>query len=63
MRVASNRMAMGMTVCLGLAAEKPRRSWVEQVLPYGLADMMLVNPSGWTLTEATREVRLPVQPA
>jgi hypothetical protein len=31
----------------------------EQVLPYGLAAMMLITPSGWTLTEATREVRLP----
>jgi hypothetical protein len=28
------------------------------VLPYGLASMMLVTPSGWTLTEASREVRL-----
>jgi hypothetical protein len=32
----------------------------EQVLPYGLAEMLLITPSRWTLTEATREVRLPV---
>jgi hypothetical protein len=59
MRVASEGMALGMTVCLQFAMEQPRRSWPEQVLPYGLASMMLVTPSGWTLTEASREVRLP----
>jgi len=63
MRFASNRMATGMTVYLRLAAEQPRRPWAEQVLPYGLADMMLVTPSGWTLTETSREVRLRVRPA
>jgi hypothetical protein len=60
MHVASERMALGMTVCLQFAMEQPKRSWPEQVLPYGLASMMLVTPSGWTLTEASREVRLPV---
>jgi hypothetical protein len=28
------------------------------VLPFGLAHMWLVTPSGWTLTETSREVRL-----
>ena len=59
MHFASDRMAMGMTVCLQFVTESPRRSWPEQVLPYGLAEMMLVTPSDWTLTEASREVRLP----
>ena len=59
MRFASDGMAMGMTVCLQLAMEQPRRRWAEQVLPFGLAHMWLVTPSGWTLTETSREVRLP----
>jgi hypothetical protein len=59
MRFASDGMAMGMTACLHLAMERPRRPWLEQVLPFGLAHMWLVTPSGWTLTETSREVRLP----
>jgi hypothetical protein len=59
MRFASDGLALGMTVCLQLAREQPRRSWPEQVLPFGLAPMWLVTPSGWTLTEVSREVRLP----
>jgi hypothetical protein len=55
----SERLALGMTVCLQFAMEQPRRPWVEQVLPYGVAEMLLVTPSRWTLTEATREIRLP----
>ena len=58
MGFTSNRMALGMTVCLQLAMERPQRPWAEQVLPYGLATMMLITPSGWTLTEQSREVRL-----
>jgi hypothetical protein len=56
---AADRLTTGMDVCRGLATETPPRSWSEQVLPYGLAGMTLITPSGWTLTEATREVRLP----
>jgi site-specific DNA-cytosine methylase len=59
MSFVSERLAPGMTVCLQLAMEQPRRSWPEQVLPYGLADRWLITPSGWTLTETSREVRLP----
>ena len=58
-RIASEGMAMGMTVCLQLAMERPRRLWAEQVLPFGLAHMWLVTPSGWTLTETSHGVRLP----
>lgn len=63
MRSASEGMALGMTVCLQLATERPRRPWPEQVLPYGLAPMWLVTPSGWTLTEVSRDVRLPARPS
>ena len=59
MGFVSERLALGMTVCLQFALEQPRRPWPEQVLPYGLAEMLLITPSRWTLTEASREVRLP----
>jgi hypothetical protein len=59
MSFVSERLALAMTVCLMFAMEQPRRSWPEQVLPYGLAHMWLITPSGWTLTELSREVRLP----
>ena len=55
------RLVLGMTVCLQFAMEQPRRPWPEQVLPYGLAEILLVTPSRWTLTEASREVRLPAR--
>ena len=59
MGFASERLALGMTVCLQFAMESRRRPWSEQVLPYGVAEMMLITPSRWTLTEVSREVRLP----
>ena len=59
MRFASDGMASGMTTCHRLAADGAGRSWPEQVLPYGLAGPLLVTPSGWTITETSREVRLP----
>lgn len=61
MQSASDGLAIGMTVCQVFARERPQRSWPEQVLPYGLASMMLITPSRWTLTEASREVRLPAE--
>lgn len=59
MAFASERLAQGMSVCLRFALEQPPRPWAEQVLPYGLAEMMLITPSRWTLTEVSRDVRLP----
>ncbi|MEW6742285.1 MAG: hypothetical protein AB1486_05960 [Planctomycetota bacterium] len=56
---ASGRLALGMAVCLQLTTERSRRTWPEQVLPYGLAELMLITPSRWSLTEASREIRLP----
>lgn len=59
MAFVSERLALGMTVCLQFAMERPQRPWPEQVLPYGLAEMLLITPSRWTLTESSRAVRLP----
>jgi hypothetical protein len=55
---ASEEMAGLMEVCRRFAAERPERSWAEQVLPYALGKAMLVTPTGWSLTEVSREVRL-----
>ncbi|MDC3985927.1 hypothetical protein [Polyangium jinanense] len=59
-RFTSNRMAAGMDACLLLRSERQRfeRSWPEQVLPYRLASFLLITPTGWTLTETSRDVRL-----
>jgi hypothetical protein len=62
MAFASERLAPGMTICLQLAAEQPRRPWSEQVLPYATAEMLLITSSRWTLTESSREVRLVLAP-
>jgi hypothetical protein len=58
MAFTSERLALGMTVCMQFAMEEPRRQWAEQVLPYGLAELLLITPSRWTLTETSRAVRL-----
>lgn len=59
MAFVSERLALGMTVCLQLAMERHQRSWPKQVLPYGLAEILMITPSSWSLTESSREVRLP----
>lgn len=56
---AIDRFTVGMDVVGQLVGEKPSRPWAEQVVPYGLAERMLITPSGWTLTEESREVRVP----
>jgi hypothetical protein len=58
MAFAADRLTMGIGLSHDLAVARPARSWPEQVLPYGLAGAMLVTPTGWTLTEATRVVHL-----
>jgi hypothetical protein len=60
MTFASKRLALGMSVSGKLAMEQQGRSWCEQVLPYGLAHLLHITPSGWTLTESSRDVRLPI---
>jgi hypothetical protein len=59
MGFASERLALGMRVCRQFSAEQPPRAWAEQVVPYALAGMLLITPSWWTLTESSRQVRLP----
>jgi hypothetical protein len=47
----------GMEACLEMSHENPWVAWPEQVLPFSQAEILLVTPSGWTLTEKSREVR------
>jgi hypothetical protein len=61
MTFAAERFALGMSVCLSFAMDEAKRRWPDQVLPYGLADMLLITPSGWSLTEDTRGVTLPAE--
>jgi hypothetical protein len=56
---AGKGLGVGMAVCRRLAEETTGRSWSEQVLPFGLAEMLFVTPTGWSLTEKSREIRLP----
>ena len=58
MRVATARMAPGIEAWHALLNERSERTLPERILPYGLANMLSVTPTGWTLTEATREIRL-----
>jgi hypothetical protein len=58
---ASQRLALGMAICAQFVIEPQQRPWHEQVLPYGLAEILMVTPTEWTLTESSREVRLPVK--
>jgi hypothetical protein len=54
-----DRLTVGIEIARQLVTERPPRPWTEQVIPYGLAERMLIAPQAWTLTEETREVRLP----
>ena len=56
---AGRRLALGMAVCSELPIQQHHRPWHEQVLPYSLAEILMITPRGWTLTECSREVRLP----
>ena len=58
MSFASNHLALWMMVCRQFLTEEPPRPWTEQVLPYDLASLGLITPSGWTLTETSCDVRL-----
>jgi hypothetical protein len=53
-----DRLTVGMEIVRQLVAERPPRPWTQQVVPYGLAERMLITPVGWTLTEDSREVTL-----
>ncbi len=57
-KLASQRMTAGMSALLACTYEGSRRSWHDQVLPYGLAGVLLITPADWTLSETSREIRL-----
>jgi len=57
MRYSAARFQAGMAACLSMYCETPKVAWPQQVLPFSQAQILLVTPSGWTLTEASREVR------
>jgi hypothetical protein len=57
MRYSAARFQAGMAACLSMYAETPEVAWPEQVLPFSQAQILLITPSGWTLTEESREVR------
>jgi len=54
----AGQLAAGMDVCLRFHNELPQRPWPDQVLPYALAEMLLITPTDWTFTERSRQVRL-----
>ncbi|MBU0492283.1 MAG: hypothetical protein KKB13_10590 [Chloroflexi bacterium] len=54
-RTTAERLASGLWGASTLAMEQSARTWPERVLPYGLPP---VAPTGWTLTESTRALRL-----
>jgi hypothetical protein len=60
MAFASARLTDAIRICRSLESERPPRPWAEQILPFGLAEELRITPERWTLTESTREVRLPV---
>ncbi len=54
MALASERFALGMAICLALANEHSRRTWSEQVLPYGMAGRLRITPSSGSLLRNAR---------
>jgi hypothetical protein len=60
MRSTAGRLAQAITVVFPLLLhEQSGRSWDERVLPFHLVPSWLVTPTGWSLTERTRSLRLP----
>jgi len=59
MRTTAGLLAQGILAVFGLIHEESSRDWTERVLPFHLASHWLVTPSGWSLTERTRDVWLP----
>ena len=58
-RTTSGRLAHGLLAAFELVHEESERTWAERVLPYHLAQGLLVTPTGWSLDERTRPVWLP----
>ena len=60
MTFASVALSDAMWICREFAMEQPRRSYAEQVLPFGLGEEFRITPENWTVTESSREVHLPL---
>jgi hypothetical protein len=59
-RTTASRLADGLTAAFYLVQnDEDDRTWWERVLPYNLAALWHITPSGWSLTEQTRQVVLP----
>ncbi|MDZ7413256.1 MAG: hypothetical protein ONB15_06945 [candidate division KSB1 bacterium] len=58
-RTSAELLAQGIFVTFALIKEKSTRTWVERVLPFNLAAQFSITPTGWSLDERTRHVRLP----
>jgi len=60
MRTTAGRLAQGIYgFSVSPAQHRDLRPWAERVLPYNLASLLLVTPTGWSLDERTRQVWLP----
>jgi len=58
MGYTSARMETGMAVCWQLIMENPQSPWYEKVIAFALDRR--ITPTQWSLTESSREVRLPM---
>ena len=60
MRTAAGRLAQGIYgFSVSPVQHTDPRPWAERVLPYNLASLLLVTPTGWSLDGRTRQVWLP----
>jgi hypothetical protein len=60
MTFASVALSDAIWICREFTTEEPRRSYAEQILPFGLGEEFRITPENWTLTESSREVQLPL---
>jgi len=58
-RETAAAFSQGMLALDCLMSSENTRDWSDTVLPFHLAEMMLVTPSRWSLTEKTRSLDLP----
>jgi hypothetical protein len=59
-RTTASRLADGLMAAFYLAQnDGDDRAWWERVLPYNLVVLWHITPTGWSLTERTRQVVLP----
>ena len=58
-RETAAAFSQGMLALDCLMSSENTRNWSDSVLPFHLAEMMLVTPSRWSLTEKTRSLDLP----